>query len=495
MTAARPAVGSPKSTATAERFTLAAAGAVIAALTAAAFWLSYAHLAEVAGQHGLAKSPERQWAWPGTLDAFIVVGELLMLRAGLRRVTDWWAVALTAIGSVGSIVLNVAGVSGTGSDPVPLLDYVVAAVPPTAALLAFGVLMRQIHQHVAAPADEAPLPTEGTSGGRLTGRATPGDGASAHSRDGDGTAVPAGGDQPVGDRPPGDRTGAVPGKSHGPRPVPDPAVPTGADTKKAMGTVPNSGTGDRHSGDRPDGDRPNGDRVTTVPKPDPGPHMVPVPPGARPEGTEGRRHGDRPGTVPHAGTGHGPRTVPNSVPKNRAASGDRPGHAPHTVRNNGISGDRPRHDRTSTVPGTGDRQQTVPGTESEGPRPHPVPDGDHDNAGDRDGDRGSTDAEDAPTNRRRGPIPKSKRPGNRVPERPRTGRGPGSRPRLTEDEIVDLLRPHVRTALERDGNQAVTRVQLRAIMRDQQVPIRNDRLTPVLARLRTDHTTTRSHAR
>ncbi len=76
-----------------------------------------------------------------------------MLRAGLRRVTDGWALALTAAGSVGSIALNVAEVSGTGNAaPVPLLDYVVAAVPPTAALLAFGVLMRQIHQLVDQPA-------------------------------------------------------------------------------------------------------------------------------------------------------------------------------------------------------------------------------------------------------------------------------------------------------------------------------------------------------
>ena len=118
----------------------------------AAFWLSYAHLAEVAGQHGLGRLPVRQWAWPATLDAFIVAGELLMLRAGLRRVTDGWAIALTATGSVGSIALNVAGVSGTGgAGTVPLLDYVVAAVPPTAALLAFGVLMRQIHQLVDRP--------------------------------------------------------------------------------------------------------------------------------------------------------------------------------------------------------------------------------------------------------------------------------------------------------------------------------------------------------
>ncbi|MFG2990937.1 DUF2637 domain-containing protein [Streptomyces sp. NPDC048257] len=136
------------------RYVLAAAGAVIIALTAAGFWLSYAHLAEVAGAHGLAASPIRQWAWPATLDAFVVIGELLMLHAGLRREPDGWAITLTATGSVGSIVLNVAGVSGTGDAPVPVLDYVVAAVPPTAALLAFGVLMRQIHRLVATPAPE-----------------------------------------------------------------------------------------------------------------------------------------------------------------------------------------------------------------------------------------------------------------------------------------------------------------------------------------------------
>ncbi|MEV6123855.1 DUF2637 domain-containing protein [Streptomyces sp. NPDC052077] len=129
-----------------------AAGVVIVLLTAGAFWLSYAHLADVAGQHGLGNSPIRRWAWPATLDAFIVAGELLMLRASLRQVTDLWAIAVTAIGSVGSIALNVAGVSGTSdSRTVHWLDYVVAAVPPTAALLAFGVLMRQIHQLVERP--------------------------------------------------------------------------------------------------------------------------------------------------------------------------------------------------------------------------------------------------------------------------------------------------------------------------------------------------------
>ncbi|MEE6271190.1 DUF2637 domain-containing protein [Streptomyces diastatochromogenes] len=133
----------------AEWWALVTAGAVIAALTGGAFWLSYAHLAEVAGQHGLGGSPIRRWAWPATLDAFIVAGELLMLRAGLRQVTDNWAITVTAAGSIGSVALNVLGVNSTGNvSSVPFLDYVVAAVPPTAAMLAFAVLMRQIHQLV-----------------------------------------------------------------------------------------------------------------------------------------------------------------------------------------------------------------------------------------------------------------------------------------------------------------------------------------------------------
>jgi hypothetical protein len=122
-----------------------AAGLVIIALTAAAFWLSYAHLAEVALGHGLEQAPARAWAWPATLDLFIVAGELLMLRAALAGKVDPWAIGLTVVGSGSSIALNVAGV-GTAAGT---LDYVVAAVPPTAALLAFGALMRQIHQALA----------------------------------------------------------------------------------------------------------------------------------------------------------------------------------------------------------------------------------------------------------------------------------------------------------------------------------------------------------
>ncbi|MFI8297306.1 DUF2637 domain-containing protein [Streptomyces nigra] len=128
-----------------------AAGLVIVALTAAAFWLSYAHLAEVALAHGMQDKAIRAWAWPATLDLFIVAGELLMLRAALVGRVDVWAIGLTVVGSGSSIALNVAGV-GSAAEP---LDYVVAAVPPTAALLAFGALMRQIHQALAARPEQA----------------------------------------------------------------------------------------------------------------------------------------------------------------------------------------------------------------------------------------------------------------------------------------------------------------------------------------------------
>jgi hypothetical protein len=137
------------------RFLAVAAGLVIIALTAAAFWLSYAHLAEVALAHGMEDKVVRAWAWPATLDLFIVAGELLMLRAALAGKVDGWAIGLTVVGSVSSIALNVAGV-GTAAGT---LDYVVAAVPPTAALLAFGALMRQIHQALAAREEGyAPVP-------------------------------------------------------------------------------------------------------------------------------------------------------------------------------------------------------------------------------------------------------------------------------------------------------------------------------------------------
>ncbi|WP_314409586.1 DUF2637 domain-containing protein [Streptomyces kroppenstedtii] len=126
-------------------------------LTAVAFWLSYEHLQEVAARHGMQEAVARSWAWPATVDLFIVIGELLILRASLAHRVDWWAIGLVTAGDGASIALNVAGVGeGAGA-----LNYVVAAVPPVAALLAFGALMRQVHAYLARRASTgvSPPPT------------------------------------------------------------------------------------------------------------------------------------------------------------------------------------------------------------------------------------------------------------------------------------------------------------------------------------------------
>nr|WP_084718521.1 DUF2637 domain-containing protein [Streptacidiphilus carbonis] len=158
-----------------------ALGTVIAtiALTGTAFWLSYEHLHDVARHYGLDGS--RAWAWPATVDLFIVIGEALILSASLQRLTDRAAIVLAVIGSTGSIALNVAGVGSHA----PGMTYVVAAVPPCAALLAFGALMRQIHENLSggsraetgsgssAPASAPPEPASRAAASAPATPATP----------------------------------------------------------------------------------------------------------------------------------------------------------------------------------------------------------------------------------------------------------------------------------------------------------------------------------
>ncbi|MFD0408612.1 DUF2637 domain-containing protein [Kitasatospora sp. NPDC127116] len=119
------------------------AALVTIALTGGAFWLSYEALHDLALDHHLTGA--RAWAWPATLDGFVISGELLVLRASLMRRLDWLAMILVATGSAGSIILNVVSVGSR----VDTTTQVVAAIPPTAALLAFSALMRQLYRALA----------------------------------------------------------------------------------------------------------------------------------------------------------------------------------------------------------------------------------------------------------------------------------------------------------------------------------------------------------
>ncbi|MEW1599372.1 hypothetical protein [Streptomyces sp. NPDC093808] len=88
---------------------------------------------------------------------------------------------------------------------------------------------------------------------------------------------------------------------------------------------------------------------------------------------------------------------------------------------------------------------------------------------------------------------KDKRARSRSPQTERQARELGE----SERQLVHEVRPHVPALLERDGNGAITRVQLREIIRRQGLTgVGNDRLGLVLQELRNESiTTTRSTAR
>lgn len=125
---------------------------------------------------------------------------------------------------------------------------------------------------------------------------------------------------------------------------------------------------------------------------------------------------------------------------------------------------------------TGDREptDTDTGTEPTGDREHKVP------------LRRKTTTKTRTKN-------KGKRGRSRTPQTQRP-------PRELEQsvgQLVQQVRPHVPALLARDGNAAITRVQLREILRREGLKGgRNDRLSLVLQELRSDDTTTtRSIAR
>ena len=135
--------------------------AVTVMATAVGFWLSYAGLHSFAARAGL-RGPEA-WAWPSSVDLFILAGELGVTVAVLRDGrTDWRAWVYFAAGAGPSVafnVLHVAAAPGWGR-------YAVAAAPPVAAVLALAALMQQVlslpaalaHLHGTVP---SPVPAAG----------------------------------------------------------------------------------------------------------------------------------------------------------------------------------------------------------------------------------------------------------------------------------------------------------------------------------------------
>ncbi|MGQ4453188.1 hypothetical protein [[Kitasatospora] papulosa] len=217
----------------------------------------------------------------------------------------------------------------------------------------------------------------------------------------------------------------------------------------STGTVPEAGPRIAAS----IGDRAVGDAAKTGTAAEPvgdGPHAVP--------NDNGDRIGERDTSLPGQGEeakAEGPAMVPGT-----GEAGDGAGGNVHEVAAQGDGGPSP-----AAVPNDDEGREhpnTETGTEPDGDRPHTVP-------------------------LRRKPPQKGSR------NRPGAGKAKSRRngPRLTVEQMVDRVRPHVPALLERDGNASVTRPQLREILRAQNIQGgRNERLTPVLQRLRDEAATT-----
>ncbi|MFF2189733.1 hypothetical protein [Streptomyces sp. NPDC058155] len=191
-----------------------------------------------------------------------------------------------------------------------------------------------------------------------------------------------------------------------------------------------------------------------------------------------------PGT--ETGTGAvepGPNEGPNSPSGTERSAGEMPAHSPQPHRG-------PKGTESGTEP-TGDRGPSGTDTGTE-PTADRGPSG-TDTGTEPTADRGRMVAP------RRKPTPKAKGRGKRGG---RSRRAQGQRPSRAVEQSVDRLvqqvSPHVPALLERDGNETVTRVQLREILRREDLKGgRNDRLSLVLQQLRAMDTTTtaRSNAR
>jgi hypothetical protein len=136
------------------------AGMIVAtaAATAVGFWLSYAGLhvfALRAGLHG----PEA-WAWPASVDLFILAGEAGVTISALRREKDPMAWGYLGLGFAASVAGNVLHVAR--DDVLAWTPYAVAAVPPMAAMLALAALLRHAYRIATdrAPAQAAARVTD-----------------------------------------------------------------------------------------------------------------------------------------------------------------------------------------------------------------------------------------------------------------------------------------------------------------------------------------------
>jgi hypothetical protein len=110
--------------------------ALVVMLAVGAFVLSYDALRALAEEHGV--RPELSWIWPLTVDGFLFVASLAVVRNGLLGERTAYQWALVAVFTGVSVAFNVLH-SGAG-----WLARLVGALPPIALVLAFELAMSQL---------------------------------------------------------------------------------------------------------------------------------------------------------------------------------------------------------------------------------------------------------------------------------------------------------------------------------------------------------------
>ncbi|MFW6724783.1 hypothetical protein ACHZ98_32495 [Streptomyces sp. MAR4 CNY-716] len=291
---------------------------------------------------------------------------------------------------------------------------------------------------------------------------------------------------------------AVPAPTVPDQSVPEQAVPAAGDggPNRLRGPVP--GPMDSwinppgRSGTAPGPHAPSeaGDRGPNPPR---GP--VPAPTHHHPESGTGQESRE-PGTAIRPDPGPVPTSVEDQVNPPTVSSLPVPAPGPHTPAEAGDRGPNPprgpvpadaqHHPGTSTEPE--DREPGTAITPDRGPVPAPT---DNHPRTEPTPLRGpSRDRGPGTARRKKAHTKKSK--GKRT-TRSRTPHTPRQQdPPLPVDQLVQQVRPHVPAVLARDGNAAITRVQLREILRREGLQGgRNSQLSLVLRELRSDdHATT-----
>jgi hypothetical protein len=127
-------------------------------IAAAAFWLSFTALTDLAHRSGVAA--EQAWAWPLIVDGLIVVATVAVVALDRKRAA-WYPWLLLMVGTAVSVTANALHATVAADPSVPAaLAGCVAAVPPLVLLASTHLMVVLVRSHRTTPADAEPAAEE-----------------------------------------------------------------------------------------------------------------------------------------------------------------------------------------------------------------------------------------------------------------------------------------------------------------------------------------------